>query len=101
MLSTMPDRSGQVDRDTALLISVEGSDRRRPLDLRRVGHVERQRRHAVIGDIEWPTASGKHSLRSSSNGFVDQRAADAAVRAGDQDCLVRNVDPVVITPCHG
>jgi len=28
-------------------------------------------------------------------------AADAAVRAGDQDCLVRNVDPVLVTPCHG
>jgi eukaryotic-like serine/threonine-protein kinase len=74
----------------------------RPLDLRNVGHVKRECRNAVIDGVERASAgSGKHRLRSSSEGLVHKRAADAAVRAGDQDGLVRNVDPVMAGPCHG
>src|SRR5262249_46348597 len=88
--------AGVVDED------VEGVDRfDRPLDLRRIGYVEREGRDAVIGESGWTAASGKHLLRSSSKGLGEEGAADAAVCPSDQDCLVRNVDPVVVTPGHG
>src|SRR5260370_23721306 len=60
------------------------------LDLRSVGDVERQGRHAVVDDWHGAARSRIYPLRPSSQCLIDERLTDAAVGAGDQDCLIRN-----------
>jgi hypothetical protein len=38
-----------------------------------------------------------HPLRASLQGFLNQRVADASVRAGDQDCFVFDVHNVLLS----
>ena len=76
---------GVVDQD------VEGLDGlRRSLDLRLVGHVQAQIGHPSVLVGEWDPCSGVHLFGASAQGFLDQCAPDASVRAGDQDGPVRD-----------
>ena len=67
---------GVVDEDVEAVDSLDC-----PVDLRSVGHIEREGRDAAVGNAKRAAASGKHPLRASSEGLVDERAADPAVRA--------------------
>jgi hypothetical protein len=61
------------------------------LDLRSVGHIEPDRRHARVGG-EWRAARSRmDTLRPASQCFGDQRLADTPVGAGDKYDLVRYV----------
>ena len=66
----------------------------RPLDLHHVGHVQRQGRHAIVGDLERSARSRVDPLRTPVERLTDKGTADAAVGAGDQDCLVRHIHAV-------
>jgi hypothetical protein len=60
-------------------------------DLCAVGHVKHQRRHALVGVPERAARPCVNLLRAASKRLIDKRAADAAVGAGDQNTLVRDV----------
>jgi hypothetical protein len=53
----------------------------RRLDLRRAGHVERDRRDARVRMDEGPAGAGENSLRASAECFLDQRLTDTAIGA--------------------
>jgi len=61
------------------------------LDLRSLGHIEPDRRHAWLGGERRTTASGIDALRAAPQRFGEQRLAETAVGAGDQYDLVRDV----------
>jgi hypothetical protein len=68
----------------------------RARDLCGVGHVKHQRRHALVGVLERAARRRVNLLRAASKRFIDNRAADAAVGAGDQNTLVRDVHSVLL-----
>jgi hypothetical protein len=68
----------------------------RARDLCGVGDVEHQRRHALVGALERAARRRVNLLRAASKRLIDKRAADAAVGAGDQNTLVRDVHSVVL-----
>jgi hypothetical protein len=52
-------------------------------NLRGIGHVQRQAVHAFVGMHKGLARSGIHALRTSSQGFINQRPTDATVRTGN------------------
>jgi hypothetical protein len=76
----------------------------RLLDLCGVSHVQRQRRHAFVGNLQCRAArSGIYALCSAADRFVDECAADAAIGPGDQNGLVRDghVGLLLVQNCSG
>src|SRR5580765_2283198 len=90
-----------VDRDAGVVDeNVERADGRRRLpDLGEIGDVERQRRDALVAKRHRASHRRVHTLGAASQRLVDERSADAAVRAGDQYCLVFNLHNVLLG-CH-
>src|SRR5580658_1895392 len=77
--------------------NVEGVDLAgRPLDLLNAGDIERQRGYAFIGESECAACSCIDPLRSSPERLIDERPADTAVGARDQNCLVFDVHTVLL-----
>ncbi len=67
------------------------------LDLRHIGDVQGQRRHAFIGDLQRrPAGSGVDALGATRERLLDKSAADAAIGAGDQDGLVGDVHVILL-----
>src|SRR5438445_4556643 len=65
------------------------------LNLRSVGYVQREGRHAAVSVLQFAASSTRvNPLRSASECLGDERSSDAAIGAGDQDCLVLNVHTV-------
>src|SRR5205823_11801096 len=79
---------------------VERTDkRRRLLDLGDIGDVERQWRDALVAERHRAAHRRVNTLGAASHRLVDECSADAAVRAGDQYCLVFNLHNVLLG-CH-
>src|SRR5215471_5849940 len=64
------------------------------LNLRSVGHVKCERRHTLIGNLQWDAGSGINPLRAPFQGFVDQRPADASIGSRDQNRSVGYIHSV-------
>src|SRR5215831_18359137 len=82
----------------ALLMSTSSAPdlARRLLDLRNVGHVERDGRDAFVRVLDCPARCRIYSRRASPECLIDERLADAAVGAGDQNGLIRDVHVVLL-----
>ena len=78
--------AGVVDEDVEGLDSLDCGT-----DLRRVGHVQVQRRHAPIGVGQRLTRSGVHTVRASPQSFLDQRLSNTAIGSGHQNCFAFHV----------
>src|SRR5260370_1545512 len=61
-----------------------------PWDRRKVGAVQPQGRHTFVGVLQRAACSRIYPLRPTSERFIDERPADTATGAGDQDCLICN-----------
>src|SRR5262249_9210722 len=84
--------AGVVDED------IEGADLIDcPLDLRNTGHVQCQGRHAFVGVLQCAAGARVYPLRPPSKRLIDERPTDAAVGAGDQDCLLLKVHTVLLS----
>src|ERR1022692_3879137 len=68
----------------------------RPLDLLSAGHIERQWAYTLIGDCECAACSRIDPLRSATKRLIDERPADTAAGAGDQNCLIFDVHTVLL-----
>ena len=66
------------------------------LDLRRVGHVQGQRRDAPIRVGQGLARTGVHPPRASPQGLLDQRLPDAAIGPGHQNCSVGDCHCVLL-----
>src|SRR5262249_51355330 len=76
-------QAGIVDEEIERLDLLDGS-----LNLRRVRHVQRQRRDAPVRVGQGLARTRIYPLRTSPEGFVDQCTPDTAIRAGDENCSV-------------
>src|ERR1700731_19123 len=75
--------AGVIDEDIERLHFLDSS-----LNLLLVGDVQCQRRNTPIGMGQGLPRTGIHPLRASSQSFLDQRSANAAIGTGNQNCLV-------------
>src|SRR5207302_2701213 len=83
-------QAGVVDEDIERFDFLHGR-----LNLRSVGYVQREGRHAAVSVLQFAASSTRvNPLRSASECLGDERSSDAAIGAGDQDCLVLNVHTV-------
>jgi hypothetical protein len=84
-----------IERDAGIVSEhVECADlTRHRLDLRNVGHVERDGSHPCVRVFDCSARSRIDSVRAESQYLIDERPADAAVSASDQYCLIRNLRP--------
>lgn len=80
---------------------VERSDvRDSSLNLRRVGHIERQKHDPLIRMYKRLSRAGIRALGASLQAFLDQGPADAAIGPSDQDCFVFDYIHNKFPPCE-
>src|ERR1700694_4007833 len=75
--------------DSGEALNVEGLDGLNGCpNVHGVGHVYGQGRDAPVRVGQGLARAGIRPLRSSAQGFLDQRLSDAAIGAGHENCLV-------------
>src|SRR5262249_13948398 len=67
------------------------------LHLLNAGHVQLQGRHAFVAVFQSAARSRINPLRRWSKRLIRERPTDAAVGAGDQDCLLLKVHTVLLS----
>ena len=70
------------------------------LDLRRVGHVQGQGRHACVRMGQGLTRAGVHPARAPGQGLGDERLPDAAIGPGYQHRLAVDVSCLFLQLGH-